>query len=256
MVLFQWQYHRLCPAMAFRLLLSSVNFGASGLSDAEQLVSPDCHFSHLKGVAVFCKSAFPLCSNAFMVMSPHVLAIFTDPFQLSLCPETAFAQSTGSPYPLPVPLAGSLYGHLICVWAWDAVSRGCVHVRVIHILPWQLWVQGGLTPVLFELPATVPSSRSMVALIGLEGWLTGSCPCNVQSWSQYPVSTLGVSSSPCAELCSLLVLTSWELTWVLLLWWWSSKLLGEQSHFFCVEMARNSANGCPTGGVPTKGDIW
>ena len=40
---------------------SSVNFGASGLSQVEKLVGPDHHFLHLKGVAVFCKSVFYLC---------------------------------------------------------------------------------------------------------------------------------------------------------------------------------------------------
>ena len=66
-------------------------------------------------------------------------------------------------------------------------------------------------------------------------------------------TNLGMSSSPCAELCSLLALTSWELTQVLLSWWLLSELLEEWSHLFCVGTARNSANGHPTGGVPTKG---
>ena len=101
--------------MGFSFQLPNVNFEASGLSDAEQLISPDHHFSHLKGVAVFHKSIFLLCSNAFMVVSPHILVTVTDPFQLSLHPETAFAQLTGSPYPLSVLLVGSSYRHIICV---------------------------------------------------------------------------------------------------------------------------------------------
>ena len=48
MVLFQWRYQSLCPAMGFSIQLSSVNFGVSGLSNAKQLVSPDCHFCILK----------------------------------------------------------------------------------------------------------------------------------------------------------------------------------------------------------------
>ena len=52
--------------------------------------------------------------------------------------------------------------------------------------------------ILFELPATVPSSRLMVTPVGLEWALTGSCPhCS----KLVPVSSinLGVSSSPCAD---------------------------------------------------------
>ena len=101
--------------MGFGLQLSSVDFCASGLSNAKQLVSPDYHFLHLKGVVVFHKSAILLCSNTLVVMFAHVLATVADPFQLSLHPETAFTQSTGSPYPLQVLLVGSSYRHFICV---------------------------------------------------------------------------------------------------------------------------------------------
>ena len=82
---------------------------------AGQLANPDCHFSHLKGIVVFCKSTFLLYANTSMVMSAHVLVTVIDSFQLSLCPETAFSQSTRSPYPLPILLASSSYGHLVCV---------------------------------------------------------------------------------------------------------------------------------------------
>ena len=33
------------------------------------------------------------------------------------------------------------------------------------------------SPLLFKLPVTVPPSGSMVALVGLEGGLAGSCSC-------------------------------------------------------------------------------
>ena len=111
MVLFQQQYQGLCPAMGFSFWLSSINFGADSLSNAEQLISPDHHFSYLKGFAVFYKSVFLLCSKALIVMSPNILVTVTDSFQLCLHPETAFAQSTGSPYPLPILLVSSSYGH-------------------------------------------------------------------------------------------------------------------------------------------------
>ena len=135
MVLFQQQYQSLCLAVGFDLQVSGVNMGVSGHCSAEQLVSPDCHPKHVKGVVVFCKSTIPLCLNALMGMSPHGLAAFADPFQLSLSPKNVFAEPKGNSCPLPVLLLHSLYGHLICVLASDAVPRGCVHVRVGHIIP-------------------------------------------------------------------------------------------------------------------------
>ena len=68
-----------------------------------------------------------------MVMLPYSLVAVANPFQLSLSPEAAFAQLTGSLYPLPGLLPGSSYGHFICVQASDAVPRNCVHIRVGHI---------------------------------------------------------------------------------------------------------------------------
>ena len=59
---------------------------------------------HLKGVAVFHKSTILLHLNALMVVSLCGLGAFVNPFQLSLSPETAFAESTGSLYPLLVCL--------------------------------------------------------------------------------------------------------------------------------------------------------
>ena len=103
-----------------------------------------------------------------------------------------------------------------------------------------------------ELHATVPSSGSAVALVGLERGLVGSCPCFLKLG---PVSgtNVGMPSSPCAELCSLLDSNSWELTWVLLLWWLPSESLEEWSCFLCLGLAMNPAYGHTTGGVPTKG---
>ena len=51
--------------------------------------------------------------------------------------------------------------------------------------------------VLFELPAAVPSSGLMVALVGLEGGLTSSCPCCLKL---VPVSSINLCmpSLPCA----------------------------------------------------------
>ena len=123
MALFQWQYQSLHPAMGFSLWLSSVNFGASGLTMQSSWSVLTCHFLHLKRVAVLHKSTIPLCSNTLMVMSPHFLVTVTDPFQLSL-------QEAHTP--LPVLLPGSLYRHLLYVWTWDTVSGSCVHVSHPH----------------------------------------------------------------------------------------------------------------------------
>ena len=145
-ILFQWQYLSLCPAMGFDLCLSSVNFGASGLSNGGPLVSPDCHFPHLKG---FC-SLLQECISALFQHFHSYVPIHPGNCQWSFSAEPPSRDCLCSvyrkPYPLPALLVSSSYKHLICVCAQDAVSRGCVHVRVIHILPWWLWVQGSLIP--------------------------------------------------------------------------------------------------------------
>ena len=115
MLLFQQQYQSLHPAIGFGIQVSGVNFGVGCHCNAEQLVSPDHHPAYLKGVAVFHKSAIPLCLNTLMVMSPHILVAVADPFQLILSPDAAFAEPTGSRYHLLVLLLGSSYGHFICV---------------------------------------------------------------------------------------------------------------------------------------------
>ena len=124
------------------LWLSGINFGSSGFHNKEQLVSPCCHFLHLKGSAVFCKSMFPLYPNDLVIISPHIMATIIDPFLLSLNPEIALAQFTGGSHPLLVHLAGSSYRHIICVWTWDTVPRGCIHVWVILITPGWFWARG------------------------------------------------------------------------------------------------------------------
>ena len=239
--------------MGFGLWPSGVHFGFSGLSNEEQLVSPDNHFLHLKGVVVFHQSTFLLCSKTFMVMSPHFLVILTNPFQLSLHPETAFAQSIGSPYPLLVPLAGSLYWHFICVWVCNTVSGGCFHVRVIHILPWWVRIWWGLIPSTPQAICSCP----IIRVSNGPGWtgrgrLGGSCSHCSELGPASGISS-DMLSLPCVELWLLLTLTSWELTQVLLPQWRSNELLERQPCFFCEEMARNSANGCPTREVPIKG---
>ena len=68
------------------------------------------------------------------------------------------------------------------------------------------------SPVPFELPARNPSSRSTVALVGLERGLAGSCP-HCAKLGLASSTNLGVFSSPQAKLCSLLTSTSGEPMW-------------------------------------------
>ena len=227
MVLFQWQYQSFHPAIDFGLQVSGVNLGVSSHCNAEQLVSPDHHPMYLKGVVVFCKSTILLHLNALVVMSPHGLMAFANPFQLSLSPETAFPEPTGSSYPLLILLPGGSYGHFVCVWGSDAVPRSCIHIRVKHILPGWVWVRWGL------ITGTPQSSFhiTIMRISGGPGWtrwrLVGSCSCCLEL-VLVSGTNLCMSSLPCAELCSLLASTSWESTQVLL-WWWSGEPSGSDA---------------------------
>ena len=143
----------------------------------EALVSPDHHFLHLKGVAVFCKSTIPLCSNALKVMSPHILVwlllILFSWASVQRLPLLSLQEAhTLFWYFL---WAGS-YGHLICVWTWDTVPRGCVQVRVIHILPWWLWVWWGLVPSGLWASCYSPIFQINGGPSWTRGGLVGSCP--------------------------------------------------------------------------------
>ena len=110
------------------------------------------------------------------------------------------------------------------------------------------------SPVLHRLPAAVPSSGSMKALVGLEGGLVGSCP-HCSKLGPASSTNLGMFSSCHAELCSILTSTSWELTWVLLPKRLLSESLWEQSHFFCEELAADSKKGHTMGECPQRGDL-
>ena len=101
----------------------------------KQLFSSDHHFSHFKGVAVFCRSTFPLCSNTFVVMSPHFLAVFANPFSVEFPSRDCFCPV----YRKPIPSSGTSCGQFEwtlppCLSMRHAVSRGCVLVRVLSIV--------------------------------------------------------------------------------------------------------------------------
>ena len=150
---------------------------------AEQFISPDHHFLHLQGVAVFHKSAIPLWSNDFMVVSPHILVTVIE-LQLSFSPDVAFAQFTGCPYHPLVLLVSSLYGHLICAWVCDTVSIGCMQIGVSHILLWWVGVQWGL----ISSAPWASCSCSIIRISDGPGW-TG------RGASRFPPSLLSTGSS-------------------------------------------------------------
>ena len=218
--------------MGFGLWLSSVNFGASCFSDVEQLVSPDHHFLHLKGVAVICN---------FMVMSQHILAIVALPFQLSLCPKAAFAQSTGSLYSLLVPLVGSFMGTSSVseheTHSLEAVSMSELSTFSLDEEAWSLVSLSSLPP-----SHLLDQWWPWLDWRGTDRFLPH---CS----ELVPVSSisLDLSSSPCAELCSPLVLTSWVLTWVLLL------LLREWSCFSVWRWLRTHQMGTQLGECLPRG---
>ena len=163
-----------------------------------------------------------------------------------------------APYPLPVLLASGPNSNLICVWTCDVVPGDWLHVRVSHICSRHVWVGSfallslSWSPMLLEVPITMPLWGSAVALVGLEGELEGSCSCGSELG---PASgtNLGMFSLPCVELHLPLALTSWESTQVCLLHQSPRVPLGEWSCFFHEELALNPKNRYPTGGVPTKG---
>ena len=252
MALFQQQYQSLCPAMGFSLWVSGVNLGACDHCNVDQLVNPDHHPAHFKGVVVFWKSAIPLCLNVHMVV-PTWPASCCYPFHLSLRPEAAFAEPTGSSHPFPGLLLGGAYGHFVCVRTCDVVSRSCVHIRVDRVLPGKVWFR-------WDLITSTPQTSYHSTIIRISGdsrldWkgLVGSCSCCCLKLGPASGTNFGMSSSPCAEICSLLALTSWELTWDFFSWWSLTRLLEKQSHTLCAGMVNNWQMGIPLGKCLQRG---
>ena len=116
---------------------------------------------------------------------------------------------------------------------------------------WLVLLSLSWSPVLLEASPTVPSSGSVVALIGLEGGLVGSCPCGSELGLTSNANA-GMFSSPCVELFtpSLDLLGVNMGPFVMMIADWAT---GRAVCFFCVGLAMNPANGHPTRGVPTKG---
>ena len=91
--------------------------------------------------------------------------------------------------------------------------------------------------VLLQVPVTDTSSGSTKCLVRLEEGLEDSCLCCLEP---VPVSGVksGIWSSPCVELCSVLISTSGEVMQLLLMWRWLGESLGEWSYFPFGGMAR------------------
>ena len=127
--------------------------------------------------------------------------------------------------------------------------RGCVQSESA-IFPFDE-SEDASSSVLFELPVTTSSSALAGHLVRLEEGLGDSCLCCLEPVLVSGVK-LGVWSSPCVELCSLLTSTSEEVMQVLLMWRQLGESLGEWSCFPFGGMAR-PAKGHPNKGVPAKG---
>ena len=139
------------------------------------LISTNSHFLHFKGVAVFCKGTFPLCSNTFMVMSP-----MSWQFLLIL-----FSWASIQRLPLLIPQeACTLFQYFLQAIHTDTSSVS-EHVtqslEAVSMTESSMFPLGELesdeawSPVLHGLSAAVLSSGSAMALVGLEWGLAGSC---------------------------------------------------------------------------------
>ena len=146
-----------------------------------------------------------------------------------------------------------LYRCFVCVWTHDAVSRGCVQIRVSHIFPQRLRVCWGM------IPSTLwaSCSYSIIRISNDPGW-TG--------WgaSQFPVSVLspasstnlGVILSPCNKLGPLSSSASWAQMWVLLPWWLPKELLEEQSYFVLWRASSRLKELVHQRGSAYQGETW
>ena len=130
-------------------------------------------FSHLKGVAVFHESALPLWCNNFMVMSPHVPATVIILFNWAsvqmlplFCLQDALTLLQYFLWAVCVDTS-SVSEHMI--QSPEAVSK----LESATFFLDELESNEAWSPVLHELPAAVPSSGSVMALVGLEGGLVG-----------------------------------------------------------------------------------
>ena len=85
------------------------------LFNPEQLVSLDHHPAHFEEVVVLIKSEIPLCSDCFIVTSPHCLVTTANLLQLGIPPESLLSGTAGGLYPLVESLVDRLCNCLLSV---------------------------------------------------------------------------------------------------------------------------------------------
>ena len=173
------------------------------------------HFSHLKGVVAFCKSACLLCSKALMVMSLHAMDDSHWPFSVEP-PSRDYLSSVCRKL---VPSSSYLlqshsYRHLLHVWACNTSLQEPASMSESSTFSlgasWES--DEAWSPMLQQLSAAVPSSGSAMALVGLEGGLAVSCCMLFRAGSlvQPLVLVLACFYHPMWELWLLPALTSLE----------------------------------------------
>ena len=114
--------------------------------------------------------------------------------------------------------------------------------------------QDAWSPVLHELSPADFIIRVSNGPGWIGSWLSGSCTLCWELGLALGVGS-GMLLSPWAELWSLHAPTSWELTWVLLVWWKSSELLEEWSHFFLCGGGQALRKWMPHWGSTQQGEI-
>ena len=107
------------------------------LFSLEWLVSLDCHPVHFEWAVVLIKSEIPLCSDSFVVASPHHLVTTGDPLQLGIPPEPLLSRTVGVPHILAELLVGRIHCCVLGVWACEAIIDSCwLRTRASGALPW------------------------------------------------------------------------------------------------------------------------
>ena len=174
MILFQWQYQILCPAMGFSHQFSSVNFGVLAMwSSWSVLAVIFCISKELWSSTRIWSHSVPMLLWSYHNMSWWLLLILFSWASIQRLPWLSLQETH------------TLFWYFLLAVCTDTLSVAEHETQSLEAVSMsesftfslddseskEVW-----STVLFELLATVPSSSLMVALVGLEGGLTGSCP--------------------------------------------------------------------------------
>ena len=144
---------------------------------------------HFERAIIFLKSSIPLHSDDLMVMSPHGLAAVANPFELNFRSHPCLWLQEACTLFLyfiwvTLTVTSSVSDHVKQSPEADSISESAtfsVGASESDEAPlWLVLLSLSRSPVLLEVPTTVPSPGSAVALVGLEGGLVGSCPCSLE----------------------------------------------------------------------------